>query len=76
MRLGTALAYGQLPRPVIDGEFQVSALLLAITSWADDKEKDEDRLKNAGERRPRSKIYAEQYGLHFLIDGGISSKLL
>jgi len=23
-------------------------LLLAITSWADDKEKDEDRLKNAG----------------------------
>src|SRR6202048_4025855 len=26
----------------------MSALLLAITSWADDKEKDEDRLKNAG----------------------------
>ena len=26
----------------------ISALLLAITSWADDKEKDEDRLKNAG----------------------------
>src|SRR2546426_5461896 len=25
----------------------MSALLLAITSWADDKEKDEDRLKNA-----------------------------
>ena len=23
-------------------------LLLSITSWADDKEKDEDRLKNAG----------------------------
>jgi len=23
-------------------------ILLAITSWADDKEKDEDRLKNAG----------------------------
>src|SRR6202140_3950507 len=28
--------------------FATSALLLAITSWADDKEKDEDRLKNAG----------------------------
>src|SRR5882757_2538210 len=28
--------------------FAMSALLLAITSWADDKEKDEDRLKNAG----------------------------
>src|ERR1039458_9086567 len=26
----------------------MSALLLATTSWADDKEKDEDRLKNAG----------------------------
>jgi lipid-binding SYLF domain-containing protein len=26
----------------------ISALLLAITSWADDKEKDEDRLKNSG----------------------------
>src|SRR4030088_1897401 len=26
----------------------MSALLLAVTSWADDKEKDEDRLKNAG----------------------------
>src|SRR6202040_1487608 len=26
----------------------MSALLLAITSWADDKEKEEDRLKNAG----------------------------
>src|SRR6202521_4014054 len=26
----------------------MSALLLAITGWADDKEKDEDRLKNAG----------------------------
>jgi hypothetical protein len=26
----------------------MSALLLAITSWADDEEKDEDRLKNAG----------------------------
>src|SRR5258706_932645 len=26
----------------------MSALLLAINSWADDKEKDEDRLKNAG----------------------------
>ncbi len=26
----------------------MSALLLTITSWADDKEKDEDRLKNAG----------------------------
>src|SRR5712672_2256162 len=26
----------------------MSALVLAITSWADDKEKDEDRLKNAG----------------------------
>src|SRR6202790_353533 len=26
----------------------MSALLLAITCWADDKEKDEDRLKNAG----------------------------
>src|ERR1700756_5641904 len=26
----------------------MSALLLAITSWADDKEKDEDRLKDAG----------------------------
>ena len=26
----------------------MSALLLAITSWADDKDKDEDRLKNAG----------------------------
>src|SRR5579862_61610 len=26
----------------------ISALLLAITCWADDKEKDEDRLKNAG----------------------------
>src|SRR6267154_259799 len=26
----------------------MSALLLVITSWADDKEKDEDRLKNAG----------------------------
>src|SRR5260370_12290708 len=26
----------------------MSALLLAMTSWADDKEKDEDRLKNAG----------------------------
>ncbi len=26
----------------------MSALLLAITKWADDKEKDEDRLKNAG----------------------------
>jgi lipid-binding SYLF domain-containing protein len=25
----------------------MSALLLAITTWADDKEKDEDRLKNA-----------------------------
>src|ERR1700723_2708631 len=25
----------------------MGALLLAITSWADDKEKDEDRLKNA-----------------------------
>src|SRR3979490_609050 len=28
--------------------FAMSAFLLAITSWADDKEKDEDRLKNAG----------------------------
>jgi len=28
--------------------FAMSALLLVITSWADDKEKDEDRLKNAG----------------------------
>src|SRR5712671_4360619 len=28
--------------------FATTALLLAITSWADDKEKDEDRLKNAG----------------------------
>src|SRR5712692_3921150 len=26
----------------------MSALLLAMTSWADDKEKDEDRLRNAG----------------------------
>src|SRR6201984_1470476 len=26
----------------------MSALLLAMTSWADDKEKNEDRLKNAG----------------------------
>ena len=26
----------------------MSVVLLAITSWADDKEKDEDRLKNAG----------------------------
>src|SRR3979411_2713663 len=26
----------------------MSALLLAVTSWADDKEKDDDRLKNAG----------------------------
>src|ERR1700731_3991673 len=26
----------------------LSALLLTIISWADDKEKDEDRLKNAG----------------------------
>ena len=26
----------------------LGALLLAITGWADDKEKDEDRLKNAG----------------------------
>src|SRR3981081_1379725 len=26
----------------------MTVLLLAITSWADDKEKDEDRLKNAG----------------------------
>src|SRR6202040_1589045 len=26
----------------------MSALLLTIISWADDKEKDEDRLKNAG----------------------------
>src|ERR1700681_1461944 len=26
----------------------ISVLLLAITGWADDKEKDEDRLKNAG----------------------------
>src|SRR5260370_3443369 len=26
----------------------MSALLLGITCWADDKEKDEDRLKNAG----------------------------
>src|SRR6266853_6235307 len=26
----------------------MSALLLAVTSWADDKEKDEDRLKHAG----------------------------
>ena len=26
----------------------MSALLLATISWADDKEKDEDRLKNAG----------------------------
>src|ERR1022692_1103465 len=26
----------------------MSALLLAVISWADDKEKDEDRLKNAG----------------------------
>src|SRR5258708_27223972 len=28
--------------------YAMSALLLAMTSWADDKEKDEDRLKNAG----------------------------
>src|SRR5260370_4336963 len=28
--------------------FAMSALLLVTTSWADDKEKDEDRLKNAG----------------------------
>ncbi|MGC1160772.1 MAG: hypothetical protein WA881_01575, partial [Candidatus Sulfotelmatobacter sp.] len=26
----------------------IGALLLATISWADDKEKDEDRLKNAG----------------------------
>jgi hypothetical protein len=34
----------------------MTALLLATTSWADDKEKDEDRLKNAG-------TIAEQHGL-------------
>src|SRR5260370_17044082 len=28
--------------------WEMRALLLANTSWADDKEKDEDRLKNAG----------------------------
>jgi lipid-binding SYLF domain-containing protein len=38
-------------RPVMKKKMLVctiSELLLAITSWADDKEKDEDRLKNSG----------------------------
>ena len=39
----------------------MSALLLAITGWADDKEKDEDRLKECRHGADRDSEYSRRH---------------